>query len=85
MSANVADPARKTTRCEQKRELVPAEARGMRDRRSFASLGEDLSLAAPVGSRLFPAEEALLRRDLPFYDRSLSPETVVSLNRLART
>jgi ABC-type nitrate/sulfonate/bicarbonate transport system substrate-binding protein len=47
---------------------------------------EDISLATKVGRKLFPPMQAeliagLIRRDLPFYDPSLSPGFVTSLNR----
>jgi len=45
--------------------------------------------AAEVGNKVFPPTEAgliaeLIRRDLPFYDPSISPKTVESMNRFAR-
>jgi NitT/TauT family transport system substrate-binding protein len=54
-----------------------------------AALKQDVTLAAKVGCQLFPAEEAnliteLVRRDLPFYDASISEHTITCLNRFAR-
>lgn len=58
-------------------------------RKTHALLRDDLTLAAKVGRKLFPAAEAeliaeLIRRDLPFYDTAISEESVASLNRFAR-
>ena len=54
-----------------------------------AALKADVNRAAEVGRRLFPAQEAaliaeLIRRDLPYYDPSISPSFVASMNRFAR-
>jgi NitT/TauT family transport system substrate-binding protein len=54
-----------------------------------AALKRDVTLATTVGHKLFPAEEAkliteLVRRDLPFYDPSISEQRVDSLNEFAR-
>jgi ABC-type nitrate/sulfonate/bicarbonate transport system substrate-binding protein len=51
-------------------------------------LREDPGRASEVGRKLFPPTEAgliaeLVRRDLPFYDPDISPETVESMNRFA--
>lgn len=53
-------------------------------------LKQDVSLAADVGERLFPAAEAslivaLIERDLPYYDATISPEFVERMNAFART
>jgi ABC-type nitrate/sulfonate/bicarbonate transport system substrate-binding protein len=53
------------------------------------ALKHDPSLAAQAARRIFPAEEQsliteLVRRDLPFYDPSLSVATIDSLNQFAR-
>ena len=53
------------------------------------ALRADPSLAAEVGQRLFPPEEAaliedLVRRDAPFYTAGISPESVASLNEFCR-
>jgi ABC-type nitrate/sulfonate/bicarbonate transport system substrate-binding protein len=54
-----------------------------------AALKADPGRAAAVGDRLFPAEAAaliteLIRRDLPYYDPSISREFVADMNRFAR-
>jgi ABC-type nitrate/sulfonate/bicarbonate transport system substrate-binding protein len=56
---------------------------------TLSALKEDISLAAKVGQKIFPSEEAsliaeLVRRDLPYYDPSLSRETIASLNQFGR-
>jgi NitT/TauT family transport system substrate-binding protein len=53
------------------------------------ALKEDVSLAAEVGMKRFPPSEAeliaeLIRRDLPYYDPSISEETVTNMNRFAQ-
>lgn len=53
------------------------------------TLRADPSRAAEVGQRLFPSDEAaltedLVRRDAPFYDAGISPESVSSLNEFCR-
>ncbi len=54
-----------------------------------AALKADVARAAEVGRRLFPPAEAaliaeLIRRDLPYYDASISREFVVGMNHFAR-
>ena len=54
-----------------------------------AELRRDPSLAATAAKRLFPAAElalipALVRRDAPYYDPTISRDTVDSLNAFAR-
>ncbi len=54
-----------------------------------AALKEDVSRATQVGRRLFPPQEAeliaeLVRRDLPYYDPSISPSFVAGMNQFAR-
>jgi NitT/TauT family transport system substrate-binding protein len=54
-----------------------------------AALKADVNRAAEVGRRLFPPQEAaliaeLIRRDLPYYDPSISPSFVAGMNRFAR-
>src|SRR6516165_3723495 len=54
-----------------------------------AALKADVNRAAEVGRRLFPPQEAaliaeLIRRDLPYYDPSISPSFVARMNRFAR-
>jgi NitT/TauT family transport system substrate-binding protein len=53
------------------------------------ALREDPTRAAEVGRKLFPPSEAaliveLIRRDLPFYGASISPEFVTGMNQFAR-
>ena len=69
------------------REAVAAAVRGLVA--AQRSLKEDPGRATEVGRRLFPPMEAeliaeLVRRDTPYYDPTISPETVHSLNRFAR-
>jgi NitT/TauT family transport system substrate-binding protein len=57
--------------------------------KTLAALKQDVSRATAVGRKLFPAAEAeliaeLIRRDLPYYDASISPESVAGMNRFAR-
>ena len=54
-----------------------------------AALEADPQRAAEVGRKLFPPFEAaliaeLIRRDLPYYDASISPAFVAGMNRFAR-
>ncbi len=54
-----------------------------------AALKADPSRATQVGRKLFPPSEAeliaeLIRRDLPYYDASISPEFVAGMNQFAR-
>ncbi len=54
-----------------------------------AALREDPARATEVGRSLFPPSEAaliaeLIRRDLPFYDASISPDFVTGMNQFAR-
>lgn len=53
------------------------------------ALREEPAYATEVGQRLFPPTEAgliteLIRRDLPYYDPSISAETVTRMNRFAQ-
>ena len=53
------------------------------------ALKEDPSRATQVGRKLFPPQEAeliadLIRRDLPYYDPSISPGFVAGMNQFAR-
>src|SRR5215468_9354934 len=57
--------------------------------RTQAALKDDVSLATEVGRKLFPPAEAeliaeLIRRDLPYYDPSISQEFVAGMNQFAR-
>ena len=58
-------------------------------RNTHAALKNDLSLATAIGRKLFPPDEAeliaeLIRRDLPYYDPSITPEFVAGINGFAR-
>jgi ABC-type nitrate/sulfonate/bicarbonate transport system substrate-binding protein len=53
------------------------------------ALKADFGRATEVGRKLFPPAEAeliaeLIRRDLPYYDPTISPEFVAGMNRFAR-
>src|SRR6185436_16505614 len=53
------------------------------------ALRADPNEAAAIGRKLFPPQEAsliaeLIRRDSPFYDATISPATVTSMNQFAR-
>lgn len=53
-----------------------------------AALRADYTCASEIGRKLFPPQEAeliaeLVRRDLPFYDPAISPQTVSGMNRFA--
>ncbi|MCP9966276.1 hypothetical protein LUX57_15120 [Actinomadura madurae] len=57
--------------------------------RAQAVLRADPGRAAEVGGRLFPPEEAsliagLVRRDVPYYDPRMGPETIDALTRFGR-
>lgn len=54
-----------------------------------AALKADVTRAAEVGRKLFPSSEAalitdLIRRDLPYYDASLSPAFIAGMTQFAR-
>jgi ABC-type nitrate/sulfonate/bicarbonate transport system substrate-binding protein len=56
---------------------------------THASLRADPERAAEVGRKLFPPAEAaliaeLIRRDLPYYDATISPEFVAGMNQFTR-
>ena len=53
------------------------------------ALRADPERAAGVGRKLFPPSEAaliaeLIRRDLPYYDATITPEFVAGMNQFAR-
>ena len=57
--------------------------------RTQAALKEDVARATQVGRKLFPPSEAeliaeLIRRDLPYYDASISKSFVAGMNQFAR-
>jgi ABC-type nitrate/sulfonate/bicarbonate transport system substrate-binding protein len=54
-----------------------------------AALRRNVKLAGEVGRKVFPPDAAaliteLIRRDLPFYDATISPEFVAGMNQFAR-
>jgi ABC-type nitrate/sulfonate/bicarbonate transport system substrate-binding protein len=54
-----------------------------------AALREDPERATAIGEKLYPPQEAaliaeLIRRDLPYYDATISPGFVAGMNRFAR-
>ena len=56
---------------------------------THAALKKDVTLATRIGRRLFPPAEAeliaeLIRRDLPYYDTTISRDFVAGMNRFAR-
>jgi len=58
-------------------------------REAHAALRRDLSLATGIGRKLFPPAEAeliaeLIRRDLPYYDTTISRSFVAGMNQFAR-
>lgn len=57
--------------------------------KTHAALKADPELATKVGRKHFPASEAeliaeLIRRDLPYYDATISPEFVTGMNAFSR-
>ena len=57
--------------------------------KAHKALKEDPNRATPVGQKRFPPSEAaliaeLVRRDLPYYDPTISPEKVTHMNRFAQ-
>jgi ABC-type nitrate/sulfonate/bicarbonate transport system substrate-binding protein len=74
-------------RIQQEPESVAAAIRAIV--RAQEALREDPNRATAVGGRLFPPTEAgliagLIEADLPFYDPTISENTVESLNRFAQ-
>lgn len=58
-------------------------------RRAHALLAEDPERASTVGERIFPLEQAaliadLVRRDVPYYDVTISERSIVGMRRFAR-
>ena len=56
---------------------------------THAALKQDVKLAATVGRKLFPPDEAeliveLIRRDLPYYDTTISEAAVTGMNQFAK-
>jgi NitT/TauT family transport system substrate-binding protein len=57
--------------------------------KTHAALKKDVSLAAGIGRKLFPPSEAeliaeLIRRDLPYYDTTISRDFVAGMNQFTR-
>ena len=57
--------------------------------KAHKALKEDVSRATEVGKKRFPPSEAeliaeLIRRDLPYYDPTITEETVTHMNRFAQ-
>src|SRR5712671_5915528 len=57
--------------------------------KTHAALKQDVTLAAKVGQKLFPPPQAeliveLIRRDLPYYDTTISRDVVAGMNHFAR-
>jgi ABC-type nitrate/sulfonate/bicarbonate transport system substrate-binding protein len=57
--------------------------------KTHAALKKDVSLASGIGRKLFPPAEAeliaeLIRRDLPYYDTTISRDFVAGMNQFAR-
>jgi NitT/TauT family transport system substrate-binding protein len=57
--------------------------------KTHAALKQNVELATKIGQKLFPPDEAaliaeLIRRDLPYYDATISPDFVVGMNAFAR-
>jgi NitT/TauT family transport system substrate-binding protein len=57
--------------------------------KTHTALKQSVARATEVGNKLFPPAEAaliaeLIRRDLPYYDTTISPEFVAGMNQFAR-
>jgi NitT/TauT family transport system substrate-binding protein len=66
---------------------APAIVRAIAE--THAALKKDVTLAARIGRKLFPPAEAeliveLIRRDLPYYDTTISRDFVAGVNRFAQ-
>jgi NitT/TauT family transport system substrate-binding protein len=82
-------PALITTekRIEREPESAAAAIRALA--RAHKALREEPERATEIGRRIFPPAEAeliaeLIRRDLPYYDATISEDTVVKINRFAQ-
>jgi ABC-type nitrate/sulfonate/bicarbonate transport system substrate-binding protein len=58
-------------------------------RNTHKAFKKDPSIATKVGEKLFPPQEAeliaeLIRRDLPYFDASISEKTIAGVNAFAR-
>jgi ABC-type nitrate/sulfonate/bicarbonate transport system substrate-binding protein len=57
--------------------------------KTHAALKANVALATEIGRKLFPPSEAeliaeLIRRDLPYYDASISKDFVAGMNQFSR-
>jgi NitT/TauT family transport system substrate-binding protein len=82
-------PALLTTQARIDREPESAAAAIRAMVRAQKTLREEPARATEIGRRIFPLAEAeliaeLIRRDLPYYDATISEETVVKMNRFAQ-
>ncbi|HEY3305231.1 MAG TPA: ABC transporter substrate-binding protein [Candidatus Binatia bacterium] len=82
-------PALLTTQARIDREPESAAAGVRAIVRAQKMLREEPARATEIGRRIFPPAEAeliaeLIRRDLPYYDATISEETVVQMNRFAQ-
>jgi ABC-type nitrate/sulfonate/bicarbonate transport system substrate-binding protein len=71
----------------EKPEVAAAAVRALV--KTQAALKKDPTLATGIGKKLFPPSEAeliaeLIRRDLPYYDPTISPEFVAGMSQFAR-
>jgi len=67
--------------------IAPAAVRAIAG--AHAALKKDVALATKIGRKLFPPAEAeliaeLIRRDLPYYETTISRDFVAGMNRFAR-
>lgn len=74
-------------RIEKEPETAAAAIRAVM--KAHKALREDVSRATEVGKKRFPPSEAeliaeLVRRDLPYYDPTITEETVANMNRFAQ-
>jgi NitT/TauT family transport system substrate-binding protein len=70
-----------------KPETAAAAIRALR--KAHTALKQDVNRATEVGRKRFPPAEAeiiaeLIRRDLPYYDAEITPDTVMNMNRFAQ-
>src|ERR1044071_395437 len=71
----------------EKPEAAAAAVRAIK--RTHEALKDDVTLATRIGRKLFPPTEAeliveLIKRDLPYYDTTISRDFVAGMNRFAR-
>src|ERR1700704_5632458 len=76
-----------TTRWPQSPQTAAAAVRAMV--KTHAALKADVSRATEIGRKLFPPSEAeliaeLIRRDLPYYDATISRDFVAGMNQFSR-